>query len=493
MTFKTKLDYLGIGNEDNGDETLFIDRVLKKNKEGEETALSLTDKVLEGRKENIEEVKEAEEAAKKAVGEGFDEGGDGGSDWGSDDDNDGDDGDGGDDDGFGDDGDFDLDDMGFDDPADSSEEEDNKDDKDDDKEDKKDDKDDKGNDEDKDVGNESLRSTTRKLKASWDIALGLREVNQRHLDRLASFGIGIEDANNVKLDEPTPIEDGTVNVVYAKDQIVEAVSKLSNINRKYVTHSQKYLEKMHEAVPKMDQRLNNYEVAIAGDKLELVGKLVDDVPLLKHVSYEGVSDPRKSLKRMQNYLVDTNEIASVLVKSDFNSMQDVFATKGFIVNSDELIYKKEIPGFNEVRATIPSYDSYLNSNITEFQFYSTSSENNGKLFDLAGVAVTELDEITFLVKSMKEIITELSVSIDMLDVITGEFKGFMNELNLLKVDIEEDAFEKLSEIGIDEKVQTFIKFKMVIEIVSVNTNLTFSYLTGLMSLFDSIVKFKEGE
>lgn len=68
----------------------------------------------------------------------------------------------------------------------------------------------------------------------------------------------------------------------------------------------------------------------------------------------------------------------------------------------------------------------------------------------------------------------------------------MNELNLLRVEVEDGAFDKLSDIDLDAKIKQFILFKMVIEICTVNVKVVVDYISGLKDIIESSTVLKEG-
>ena len=467
----------GFGIEEDDQDKLLIDQLIEDKQTGQQSAMSLTDAVLASRKEKIDEINKAQEEAKKAEEEGFgDDSGDSSDDSDSSDGDNDDSGDGDGDDLDGDfDADFDMDDMGFDDPADESEDKDDK---------------DKDEEEDEDLGLESVSS---KLNSKWDFFRSMRRLSNQRKRLLQSYGI--EDASDVQIDDPVadPIVDGTVNVVYAQDAMVEAIQKLGDVNKRYITNTNSFIEKMNVSVPKFDERISNFEVVIAGGQLSFTNKVISDIPLLKPISFDGVSDPRKTIKRLRTFLQDTNELTTLISSSDFNDMGAAFANKGFMAGSEVYVYKSQQPGFNTIEARLPSYSGYMKTGITEYQFYSITENNTSLLFNIPGLALNDEKELGFIIKSMKEVIIDMSLSVDILRAVLNNFNSYMDELKVLRVGIEDGEFENLAELGIDDKIKDFIKMKLIVEIISVNVNIAFDYLSGLAGILDLAVKFNDVE
>lgn len=446
---------------------LGIDKVMDRTGVDEAKPLSLVSDIL-AKRDKLNE--EAEERAKELDSKEEE------SEEDTSDDEDSEDGDGEDD---GDGGDDDFDDE-FDDPA---EDDDSSDDEDDSEDEDKDDKDDEdtGEDPDKEITLESFQDPIKKLFGSWDFFQALRKTGKERLLALESFGISFEDHGEI--DEDTA-------VVHVKEPILEALTRMGEINKKYIDNTESFINKLTVSIPKLDERLVNFLAVFERGEVVFTNKLITDVNILQTVAYDSTVNLRESLKVMRNFNSDTNDISKIITNSNFDDLKDAFASKGFVEKVNELQYKKRLPGFNFVVVNLPDFKNYLKTNPLEYQYYLLKEDNPSIVYDLRGVSVTEENDVLYYTETLKSIILDMSLSIDILKLVLKHFHDYMDTLKVLKVNVEQDEIEKLSDLNLDEKVKEFIVFKLIVELVSVNINLSATFVTGFMEVLNSALEFK---
>lgn len=510
-----KLDRL-LSLEDN-EETTAIDRVLDKSGANDDKPLLLSSQILAARETMVKEAQEQSEEIESEESDTDDSSDDSSDDSDdSSDDSDGDDGDseGGDSDGGDDDWDDPADDDDWDDDDEESDDEDDDEDKEEDKEDKDDKKDDKKDDDKKDdnseesaaasweshvdtlknsISNEDITSNIP-LPKKWNFFKSLRKVEKQRRDFLLGMGFGIEDGEGgPQLNEKELGDQGNTSVAFTKDAIVESIANLGEINKKYYDNTVIYIEKLMKSLPKIDERLMNFQRVHERGEVEFTNKMVTDVSILAHIAYDKDFNLREVLKRIKTYSKDSNDIAKLILNSPFKDLTNAFLSKSYLTKGEVLQYSKRLPGFNIASVNLPEYKNYLKTSPLEYQYYTLKENNPSEAYEIKPISITEEKDILYFVDVLKSIVLELSVSVDVLRALLVEFKKFMDELKILRVGVEEDEFEKLSELGLDDKVQTFILFKLVVEIISVNINISVECITGFMEVMDHTLKLTDIE
>lgn len=466
--------------ESNPDQT-FIEKELDASNPEKARPASLTTEILADREAIL---KEAEEAAEQAKNEEDDDE-DGDEDDNEDDNEDDDDGDDDEDDDGDDD---DLDDLDFDDPADEDFEEDEEDD-----EDKDDDKDKDDKDKETKASNDPTILNTpkkEKFRKGWNYCKALREQQKKRILTLQSLGVKVTEKS---LDEQSEELEEDSDVVYIKEGIVESLTVLSELNRKYVESTDAVIEKFAKALKTTNEKISNYARVMGAGELKFTNKLISDVDILKRVSLTTTSNPRDTIKRLSKFIKEINDIASIISKTDFDSMKDVFLSKHFVLKGDLIEYAYMIPGFNTVLANIPEFKSFMKTRASDYQYYTNTQDNPTELYDIKGISITDEVDVKFLTEEAAKMILDASVTVDLLKVLNNGFKSYMDNLRILRTEVEDDAFDKLSDIDLDSKIKQFIVFKVSIEMCTVNVKLAVDFISGLREILELSTVFKDSE
>lgn len=470
-------------------EELAIDRLLDRSGAKEAGPLSLVGDILAKReemaKEIAEEEKEREELAEKEEDSGSD---DSSSD------------DGGDDDGGGDGDDFDdgddLDDL--DDPADEGdeeEEEDKEEDKDKDKDKEEDKEEDKGSDDgdDKEVATESaspfvVKDYNKKVPKVWDIFRPLKELAQERIEFLGRFNLSLESDG---VEEEVGVE-GT-DVAFSKEAIVESLANLGIINKKYIDATTDNHAKLFKSISKMNERLLNFKKVYERGDIKFSPKLFTDTSTLRLVALREDVNLRDSVRSMIKYLKDTNEAVKALPNNEFGKISDVLNNSGFINKGEVHTYVKRLPGFVFVSVDIPDYNNYLKTSPLEYSAYSSTEYKPSDIYEIKGVSISSEGDIEYLTETLLELVKELAISTDLLKVVIDGFKSLMDSLKILRVGVEEDEYEKLNELNIDDKVHDFIVFKLIVEMLTISIKVSIGLLTGMIEVMEHSLELTDFE
>lgn len=495
---------------ENDEPTLAIDRIIDKSGTAQEKPVHFVSEVLSSRdeitKEIADEQKEREEALKDSESTSDNDG--------DNDDVDNDDGDGDSSGGSDDDWNDDGDEWDEEEETDEKDEDKEKDDKEDKKDDKKDD-DEKDDDKEGDGKTEdssdddypSFESNTHKLHGlvtprkritkNWNIFKSLRALEKSRLSVLSSFGLSLstECDEEVKAAEgevknDKTIEVGTGDVAYSKEAVIESLTNLILINNKYESATKGFLERSSKSIKELDERLMNFKKVVARGDVNFKDKLISDVSILKYVAYKEDIDLRESMRSISKFLKDTNDVVKLLPNNKFENILDVFASRRFFTKGDSATYYKLLPGFNKANVVIPPYANYFKTSPMEYQFFTTNEYNPKQIYSIKPVSLTEQNDLAYIVEGLLGINVELAVTVDLLGVVMSKFQQLSDNLKIIKVDVENDKYDKLNELGIDDKLKEFIVFKLIVEVLTIANNFAIETATGFITIIEESVELK---
>lgn len=299
-----------------------------------------------------------------------------------------------------------------------------------------------------------------------------------------------DKAVNPKDENGNPLPPDT-SVAYVKEPIIESLTGFGEISRKYTNNIERHIVNIGESLPKLQERLINFEKIKAAEKIDFSDKLFTDVSVMKNIYFRGAKSLRDTLHTLRRYLNDSASIAKVMVNTPFDDIKDVFGAKGFVDKGEVLDYKKQVPGFHYIKVSTPTYSDYLKTNPSEFKYYSVKEENPGDIYDIPGIVISDMKDVDYYVDFMKEIVLSIGTSIDLLRAINTNFKELTDKIKLLRVDVQDDQYENLSEIGIDDIVKDFILLKLTVEMITTDINVAFSFISSFIIMMEACVIFKD--
>ena len=308
----------------------------------------------------------------------------------------------------------------------------------------------------------------------------LRNTHNAYKVSLEAFG------NDLK---PTPETEQPI--VYVKEAVLESIKNLTSIAFTYIDSNQTFTSKSTEAVTALNERLTVFTQMVQGGKYHFTHKLVSDKDILANISYVGHSSVRETVRALMKYINHSNKSSSTLLNSKFDELKSAFQTQEFNEDGTDLLYSKPIPGFNMVKASVVPYTNYLKTKIEDFQYYKLKVMKTEDLYNLPSISITEDKDIAYIVESLNELLVSLTISIDTLGSVTEHFNQFVDTLKVVAYNVSNDHFKNLAELGLDNKVKDFIRFKLVMEISYININLVMDYMTSVMSALNVALELKE--
>lgn len=280
-------------------------------------------------------------------------------------------------------------------------------------------------------------------------------------------------------------------VVYVKEAIVESISRLTKLANSYIDNTKTSIETYTESLVKLNERLAVFSKLVEAGKHQFTHKLVKDREVLSAISLKGHSDPRETSRTLLNYLNASNKAISLAVNNGFEELRNAFTSKDFTEEGDDLVYSKQLPGFLLVKVATVPYTNYLKTKLENYQYYNLKALKLEDLYELPGISITEDKDIEYIVKTLNDLVISAGVSIDTLKGITEHFNSFVNDLKVLSYDVQNDKYENLADLGIDAKVQDFIKFKLAMEASFININMSMNYIISMSGVLDVCLELSE--
>lgn len=346
-----------------------------------------------------------------------------------------------------------------------------------DKEDSKDKKEDKK----KEVAKESFRSPIpKKKKHLKDIFTPIVKEYENYLSGLSQYGME---------SQATPIEKQPI--VYVKESVLESLDNLVEASRVYVENNTNFVKTASDASKELNERLTIFSRFVEAEKYHFTHQLVDDKDILGVVATSNTAEPRDTVKVLLKYVDNVNQAIIYALGNSYDNLASSFGNADFELKGDNLVYKTMLPGFNTVQVHLEEYRNYLSTNVQEFEFYKLKVMKTEDLYNLKSIGLTEDKDLEYLVDSMNKLFARLISTVDNVADVTTNFNKLIDEVKVIRYDVEKGNGNDLTKIGIDAKVQDFIRFKLAIEAFYINYNLISDYLVGLFSVLNIVVDLKE--
>lgn len=280
-------------------------------------------------------------------------------------------------------------------------------------------------------------------------------------------------------------------IVYVKESVIASLNNLVTLSNAYIENNKTFTSKITESVKSLNERITVFKQFVDAEKYHFTNKLINDKDILSNLSVPDKSDPRETSRLIIDYAESSKRATTLLMSNEFSKLQDGYLNSNFKPEDGDLVFNKIIPGFNLIKVHLPVYKNYLSTKIEDYQYYKLKVLKTEDLYNLTSISVTEDKELLFLVDNIDKLIVNIALGVDNLIDINTFFSKFIEEVKAMIYDIDHDKYTNLAEVGIDAKVQDFIKFKLAIEAYYINVNTLIEYLTSTMSVLDLVVELKE--
>jgi len=280
-------------------------------------------------------------------------------------------------------------------------------------------------------------------------------------------------------------------VVYVKDSVIKSLEKLIEMANGYINNNLITTEKFTVSVKNYNEKITIFRQFVSQEKFHFTNKLINDRDILGNLLCPLKSDLIETSRILLNYVEDSTKSNTLLVNNDFSEIVSAYASKNFIVDGDDLMYKTVLPGFNIVRVHVENYKDYIKTDIENYQYYKIKTLKTEDLYSLNSITITEDKELNRLLDMMDKLLVNVSLTTDNLKDINTHFTKFIDEVKVIIFDINNDKYKDLASIDIDSKVKDFIKFKLAIESSYININTISDYLTTMLSVLNICVNLKD--
>lgn len=280
-------------------------------------------------------------------------------------------------------------------------------------------------------------------------------------------------------------------IVYVKESVIESLNNLIQLANNYIANNTSFINNISQAVKSLNERLTIYTQYVEEEKFHFTQKLINDKDILVNLSIPNNSDIRSTIKVLSSYIDDSTKIVTLILNNNFDTLESSYTTNNFEKVKDDLSYKSILPGFNLIKVYIDPYSNYLNTNIQNYQYYKLKVFKTEDIFNLSAITINDDNEIKYILTTANKLIGYISLIVDNLTLINNNFNKFVDEIKVISYDIDKDKYKDLANVGIDDKVKDFIKFKLLIEESIIDINVIIDYLTSLETVVSKCVELKE--
>ena len=277
-------------------------------------------------------------------------------------------------------------------------------------------------------------------------------------------------------------------VAYVEHEVVESLEYLLRIAQSYIAKNDALSVGSRDGLKRLLEELTVFDEYFKKENIHFSHAVVDDKDILGIISIPGKSSPRDTAGVLTKFTEAASSLVSKILTNSFNQLGSDFLTSGFSDEEGEPTYKDTLPGFQNVHASLSTFTNYIDTNYEDYQVYSVKYIRTDDLYDLHGVALTKDKDFEHLLAQTNKLIVDASVALDNLKTLNESYKKFCSDIKVIIYDIEKNKDKKLSDLGLDEKLQDFIKFKLATEVYVILVESVVSYLTGITGVLRQTVE-----
>lgn len=342
---------------------------------------------------------------------------------------------------------------------------------------------------DEDKGSESSKPAAESFqektptKAPSNKFLKLNAVFKPIRDKFNAAQIALESFGLKKKEDPS-----NQPVAYMEQEVVESLEYLLRIAQSYIAKNDTLTVGSRDGLKRLLEELTVFEEYFKNGNIHFTHAVVDDKDILGMISTPGKSAPRDTVTVLTKFTEASSSLVSKILTNGFNQLESDFLTSGFSAEDGEITYKDTLPGFQNVQASLSTFTNYIDTNYEDYQVYSIKYIRTDDLYDLPGVALTKDKDFEHLLSQTNKLIVDASVALDNLKTLNESYKKFCSDIKVIIYDIEKNKDKKLADLGLDEKLQDFIKFKLATEVYVILVEAVMSYLSGITGVLRQTVE-----
>lgn len=333
------------------------------------------------------------------------------------------------------------------------------------------------------VAQESFSNPSRITAANW---------NSPIRNRLDKYRLALEEVSP----DIAPNKETAQPVVYVKDEVMTSLDNLTKLAFTYIERNKDFVTKSRSACEGLLERITVFKLMVEATRYHFTHKLVEDREVLANISHDGKTGIRESLRAINKYLKDSSTATSLIFNNDFDKLKDSFTTNNFEAEEgegvdSELGYANSIVGFKTTKVAIPQYVNYIKTKVNDFNYYSVREAKTEDIYNLPALSITEDKDMVYAADMLNTLMVNLITSLDTLNKVTENFNEFIDSIKVIAYNVQKDQYTSLGDLGLDEHIKDFIKFKLVMEVLHVNIDMGIDYVTSVFSALNVMLELKE--
>ena len=279
-------------------------------------------------------------------------------------------------------------------------------------------------------------------------------------------------------------------VVYIKEDVIESLNNFIINLDFYKNKNIETISSFTTTVKNLNEKITILGTLIKERKFHFTNLVINEADILSNISVSNNSDIINSSNLLIKYNEISNNIVTAILKNDFSKLYSIFTANEFEKEENDLIYSKMLPGFNIVRVHLDPYTNFSKVKLNDYNYYIIKVLKTEDLYNLDSISINKDNVIDNLIDKMNILLIKLTSNIDTLNVLNTNLDKLLEETKALIYDIEQNKYDKLGELNIDNKIKDFIKFKIMFEICNVNINLLSNFLLQCLTVLDRVIELK---
>lgn len=277
-------------------------------------------------------------------------------------------------------------------------------------------------------------------------------------------------------------------IAYVKDEVLVSLKKMVVLANRYITKNTNQTTNTHKALLSLGESLTVYQQCHQAKKLHLTLKVVDEEGKLKTLCAPGESALKETSYTLLKYLNENTTLVAKVLENDLKSLSDSLVANGYKHEEGVYLYKKVLPGFNQLRVTCTEYQDYIKTKYEDYQAYRTQSYKVQELYDLPGLTLDKDAELVMVLERLSAALVQTAMMVDNLNDLSKQYGGLIEKVKATCYDIEQDKVKNLPELDIDARLKDFIRFKIASELCSSAIDISVEYVTTAVDTFSTFIE-----
>ena len=308
----------------------------------------------------------------------------------------------------------------------------------------------------------------------------LKDAHRRRLASLESFAL---------TDKPKVTEQP---LAYVSAQVVESLNRLISLASQYLQKNTGAIAQGHQGLKDLGEKLTAYKEYTAAQKFHFTQSLVQDKELLSALSVKDKNELSYTSGLLCKHLEEGSALAVKLLKNPFEQIPDAFIAAGYQDNQQGLYVKEQmLPGFQTLQASVVPFTNYIETHYEEYQVYKVQVLKPQDLYSLPALSLDQDKDLRKLLSELDRILISCALILDNLQVIGQSYTQFIEAAKGLVYDVQKGEQKDLASLGLNERLQDFIKYKLVTEVYLIDFDLGVRYLSAAVSVLSELVELSD--